>query len=183
MTSASEARALLHAADAQREALRAAVEVEALPVLRAAWEASPGRLPEGALLRQHAFMRVGLVERKTDVRGTFDLVWLDTLAYRPFGDDPELLLLETAPNTWVLTTVPDAYMFGTQIPATGAGPVWIREKGLAGPGYPCPWVHLGVNVRSPADEGRVDHAEPSDDVERLVYPAAAAWVRANGGPA
>lgn len=177
MTSA-EALAYLRDRDAALERFRAAVEAEALPVMLAALAASPGALPAYALW---GLTRVGLVERRTDERGTFDMIWLETAAWCVEGP----LMLEhrhkvVEGNGWMFHVDRDEMYSEPDTDAKGL--VWLREKGrwLPNKGYYSPWIHCGINQRLDRSEIGTIEREPEGDVEAIVFPAARAWVAANG---
>lgn len=173
------ARDLLRKIDQDRELLRRAVEDQAVPKILAVHAASPGRI-DGLFLDQ--YMRVGLVERAEDDRGVFDLVWLEYAAWRPFGNDPDLLLVHNTSVGWRLVRgVPETPFLADSM-SSHTGVVWLRERGRSVNGQQVPWVHCGVNQRSGAGDYCVDRLHPESDVDKAVFPAACAWLVANGGP-
>ncbi len=168
-----------------------AVEEEGLPKMRAAWEASPGRVmwsPSTAYNPGWQFTRVGLVERKGDPGGSFpglngsvievppadfDFIWLENAIYRPFADDPCIIFHSVIEDgTMALRagiledpSTQEHLLLDEQGEETsGPGVVWSRWRGRLRPrwGDRCPWIETIQHARERDDGcGRVEVIEAS----------------------
>lgn len=221
--SAADHRARIAELQFEEEAMLTAILSEALPAMRAAWEASPGRIVTTAERLDngsHPFARVGLVERKGDPGGTFvhnkeeivipgadyDFIWLEQTAWRPFDDDPTLLLqyggTVNGEPQWQLRRLkgdnggPNGHeerdYYGDMRPPRGVGIVWLREVGVDRKRWNdhCPWVDTIQQAREKNDGcGRLEFCQPGigpggipNAVEVDVFDAGKRWLTANPIP-
>ena len=217
---AADHRARVAELRAEEDAMLAAILAEALPAMRVAWEASPGRIltqQERLDIGSKPFARVALVERKGDAGSTFvhrekeivvpgadfDFIWLEQAAWRPFDDDPTLLLqhrgtLDGEP-LWHLRHVrkndddhEKSDYYGDMRPPDGAGVVWLREVGVRRKNWNdhSPWVHTIQQAREKNDGcGRLEFCQPDlgpggvpNAVEVDVFDAGKRWLAANYTP-
>jgi hypothetical protein len=122
---------------AAQQAFYDAVVAEALPAMRAAWEADPCRVQGGPQM-----VRVDRVVRRVatgKVPGVWHEIWQAAVAWKPATDSSLILRFDPEKSAWDLVdgAIPvTTYGYNMMPPDAGQGVIWLCEPGAHGMGAP-----------------------------------------------